>query len=122
MNPPFNFYTNNMPAKTETEKELTTISNQLVALNKSNRAREVFLRGVINGVASGIGATIGLAIVIFFLSQVFRQISAVPFIDQILKETKLDKVIQYQVQQVEKIGTTPAPTTTGTVLQTTNSN
>jgi hypothetical protein len=81
--------------------KLDTVNQNLKALNDSNKLKEVTIRGLVNGISSGIGATIGLAIVIFLITQLVRQFSYLPYVEQFLKDTKLDKIIQYQVQIIE---------------------
>jgi hypothetical protein len=83
-------------------KKLDDINKNLKILNDSNKLKEVTIRGLINGVSTGIGATIGLAIIIFLISRLLSQFSYLPLVDQFLKDTKLDKIIEYQVKQIEQ--------------------
>jgi hypothetical protein len=84
-------------------QKLDEINKNLKILNDSNKFKEVTIRGLVNGVSTGVGATIGLAIIIFLISRLLSQFSYLPLIDQFLKDTKLDKIIEYQVQQIDQI-------------------
>ena len=63
------------------------------------------------GIFSALGATVGLALLLFSAAKIMDGVSAVPVLNKILKETKLDVIIDHQLQQIE---TTPETTKEGT--------
>lgn len=89
-------------------EQLGNIHNELKKLNDSNKFFQVLGRGFINGIASGIGATVGLALLLFLLAQLLSTFSYVPFVNQILTITKLSTVIETKPIQTDN--STPTPT------------
>jgi hypothetical protein len=99
-------------AKEDTElvEELKKLNKALNRQNVYYRRRNVILRAVATGVFTAIGTTIGFGLVILISASFLKTVSAVPFIDDILKQTKIDQLIERQLQQLE----TPTPTVTPT--------
>lgn len=67
-----------------------------------NRKRNVAVRGLINGVFTAIGATLGFAIVLVISAQVLSSLRQVSIFDQFLSETKLDVLIESQLKQIQQ--------------------
>lgn len=80
----------------------------LKVIAKSNRWDQVMIRGCIIGLFSALGATIGLALTLFVAYQIIKQ---VPILDQILQYTKLDVIIENQINQQLNTNTTSTSTT-----------
>jgi len=96
------------------EDELRKLNRHISAQNKYYRRTSIIIRSITTGVFTAIGTTIGFALVIIILASFVRTFSAVPVIQDVLKETKLDKIIEYQLSLIEKSGSTtptPSPTT-----------
>lgn len=79
---------------------------------------ELIKRAFITGVFTALGATVGFALLIFFVSKIITSFSGIPFIEKFLEQTKLDKIIDYQLQQIEKRQDTPTPTAIPTIAPT----
>lgn len=54
---------------------------------------KLMIRSFIQGVFFSLGTTIGLSILIGFLTFMFGQLQAIPAVDQILNETHLNEVV-----------------------------
>lgn len=94
-------------------EQLKKLNRNLREQNKYYKRSQVVLRSLAAGIFTAIGATIGFGLVIIVLASFVRTISAVPIIDDILKQTKLDQLIEYQLQQIESnpsVSPTPSPT------------
>jgi len=79
------------------QNETADILKYLKKIAKANRADQVILRGLLNGVFTALGATVGLALIgVIFLNWV-GGLKQIPFIDDILRQTKLDVIIENQL-------------------------
>ncbi len=66
----------------------------------SNRKRNVILRGILSGIFTAIGATIGFGLLLFISSALVTNLKQVPIIDRLLTETKLDALIEKQLNEI----------------------
>ncbi len=82
-----------------TDQEFKKYIKRLVNIN---RKRNVAFRGLINGVFTAIGATLGFAIVLVITAQLLSSLRQVSIIDQFLSETKLDVLIESQLKQIQQ--------------------
>lgn len=88
----------NEEALNSTEKELNKYLKQLV---KQNLKRNVALRGVINGIFTAIGTTIGFGLLIIIVAFLVSNLKQLPVVDSFLADTKLDLLIEYQLQKIK---------------------
>jgi len=70
--------------------------NRLLAIDQS------ILRGCILGIFYALGTTVGFAVTIVFLAYIINIGGGIPIISNILEETGLAKIIQYQLDEIEK--------------------
>lgn len=90
------------PSELEKDNEqLEKIRIELKKINDGNKPIQIINRGLLSGIATGIGATIGLAILLFFLAQVLNAFSDIPIINQLLTITKLGVIIETQPIQTD---------------------
>lgn len=73
----------------------------------ANKWHQVILRGCLTGIFAALGTTIGFAILLVALSQFVTTFKQVPLLDTILEQTKLDVLIE---QQLNKINQPEQPT------------
>lgn len=85
----------------KSNEQLEKIRIELKKINDGNKPIQIINRGLLNGIATGIGATIGLAILLFFLAQVLNAFSDIPIINQLLTITKLGVIIETQPIQTD---------------------
>lgn len=85
--------------------ELVKINKELRKINKNFGFFQVISRGLLNGIATGIGATVGLAILLFLLARILSTFNDVPLINQLLTITKLNNVIEVKESQTDNIKT-----------------
>ena len=90
-------------------KQLKNILSELKKINIGFNSFQVIRRGFLNGIATGIGATVGLALLLFLITQLLSYFSYVPFINEILTITKLNKVIETKAPITDN--SAPTPTT-----------
>lgn len=102
-----------MPENTETklnlEAEIKLLREQVSKQNYRFTTKQVVLRGFTTGLFSALGATIGFAFLVFLLARIISSISFIPYLDTFLESTKLDTLIDYQLEQIEKPDPTPTP-------------
>jgi hypothetical protein len=82
------------------------------AVNKQNKAFtrwETIKRGMINGVATAVGATLGFAILLLLLARLIQGATLIPALDKILDDTGLKRIIEYQLKQIEVKEDDPTP-------------
>lgn len=85
----------------ETEKTtLTEINDHLKFLVKETKFKRVFLRGIVNGLATAFGATIVFAILLFIVARIISGIGTLPIINDFLEATRLDILIEKQIESV----------------------
>ncbi len=78
----------------------------LKAIAEQYKFRKVIQRGLITGIFTAIGATIGFAIVLVVASKLLSGLKEVPFVDNILQQTKLDVIIE---SELNNLSTTENP-------------
>lgn len=82
----------------------------------SNRWDQVILRGCLTGTFVAVGTTIGFALLLLILGQFVSTFKQVPLLDTILEQTRLDVLIEKQLNQIseeeqgESVNPTPSPT------------
>ena len=91
------------------ESEIKLLREQVSKQNDKLATKQVILRGFTNGLFSALGATVGFALLIFIIAKILSSISFIPYIDTILQSTKLDTLIEYQLEQIENPDPTPTP-------------
>jgi hypothetical protein len=94
------------------EDELRKLNRALAQQNSYYRRGSVILRSLSTGIFTALGTTIGFFLVVIVLASFIRTFSAVPVIQDILRETKLDKIIEYQLSLIDKQSPTPTPSPT----------
>lgn len=72
----------------------------------SNRWDQVILRGCLIGVFTAVGTTIGFALLLFIAGQFISSFKQVPLLDTILEQTKLDLLIENQLNRLNENPTT----------------
>jgi len=92
-----------------------TLKNEIIELNKNlnkltnvNRKRNVILRGLLNGVFTAIGASIGFALFLTGFSNFVQSAENIPLLDRIIERSHLDQIIEGYLDDFER----PAPTFT----------
>lgn len=91
-------------------KEEISVLNSLLSKHvKYFRTSNVIVRGMLYGLFTAIGATLGFTLFLVGLATFLKGASAVPLLDRILEETKLDQIIE---QQLNNSNPTPIPTAT----------
>lgn len=78
-----------------------------------NRLDQVALRGCVIGIFTAIGTTIGFALFIIIAAQFVTQFKGIPLLDAILEQTKIDVLIENQLNKLEQ-ETANKPTTPDT--------
>lgn len=92
------------------KQELRDLNKNLKALSDTNRKRNVILRGLINGVFTAIGATLGFALFLSIFSGALKQAESVPFLDRLIKSSKIEPIVEQYLEELNK--PTPKPTNT----------
>ncbi|MFQ5492799.1 MAG: DUF5665 domain-containing protein [Candidatus Dojkabacteria bacterium] len=92
------------------EGEIRRLNHTMRKRNNYYKRSQVIIRGLIQGIFTALGATIGFTLVILILASFIRTISAVPFINNILDQTGISRIIEYQLDEIEQVDTTPTPT------------
>jgi hypothetical protein len=77
----------------------------------SNRWDQVILRGCLIGVFTAVGTTIGFALLIIIAGQFVTTFKQIPLLDAFLAQTKLDVLIENQLQKISQTdqGQNPPP-------------
>ncbi len=78
---------------------------------KSNRWDQVIFRGCLMGVFTAVGTTIGFALLLIIAGQFVTTFKQLPLIDTFLAQTKLDVLIENQLQKINQTDQGEAPTT-----------
>lgn len=85
----------------DTEKTtLAEINDHLKFLVNETKFKRVFLRGIVNGLATAFGATIIFAILLFIAARIISGIGTLPIINDFLEATRLDVLIEKQIKLV----------------------
>ncbi|MCA9379345.1 hypothetical protein KC640_02865 [Candidatus Dojkabacteria bacterium] len=90
------------------DNELRKLLKRMVMMN---RLDQIALRGCLIGIFTAIGTTIGFALFIIIASQFVTQFKEIPLLDSILEQTKLDVLIENQLNKLEQETANP-PTDT----------
>lgn len=88
--------------------EITELNKNLQKLTYVNRKRNVILRGLLNGVFTAIGASIGFALFLTGFSSFMQTAESIPLLDRIIERTHLDQIIEGYLEDFER----PTPTIT----------
>jgi len=75
------------------------------AINKiadSYKTLNIMKRGVINGIFTAIGATVGFTVFIFLLARFYSGLQNVPIIENFMEVTQLNKVVEYVLQETNQ--------------------
>lgn len=104
-----------------------TLKSEIIELNKNlkmltnvNRKRNVIMRGLMNGIFTAIGASIGFALFLSGFSNFLKTAESVPVLDRIIERTHLDEIIQRYVEDVDRPQPTITPLPTATMVPPTN--
>lgn len=81
--------------------EIQSLTEEVAQMNSNSTFLKLALKGFINGIFSALGATIGFTLVIIFLAQAFKGADKVPLLDTVLQRTQIDKIIDYQLEQIQ---------------------
>lgn len=87
-----------MKKKLNSDEQLV---NYLENISRANKKRNIILRGLLNGVFTAIGATLGFAIFIFLFANVISSLRQYSLVDSFLADTKLDVIIESQLKEIE---------------------
>ncbi len=80
--------------KEQNRKLSKSIQKLSKSLDRSTSFRYVFLRGIVNGLATAIGATIVAGLVIGVLSRTIDSIDDVPILGKFVDATNIKEVIE----------------------------
>jgi hypothetical protein len=88
----------------------------LQKLTNVNRKRNVILRGLLNGVFTAIGASIGFALFLTGFSNFMQTAASIPLLDRLIERSHLDQIIEGYLDDFERPTptVTPVPTVTKT--------
>jgi len=75
------------------------IKTYLKKINNSLKIKNIIFRSFIQGTFISVGASVGFSIFILILSLIFSQIKFINIVDDLLKYTKLDVLIEKQLQE-----------------------
>ena len=81
------------------KKESEELFNAIKRLSNSYKYWEVVKRGVINGLFTALGATVGIAILFSLIIGIYSGLRGVPVINQFMNLTGLDQVVEYVIEQ-----------------------
>lgn len=95
--------------------EITELNKNLKFLTNANRKRNVIMRGLINGVFTAIGASLGFALFLTGFANFLQTAENFPVLDRIIEKTHLDTIIQRYLEDIEK--PTPVPTVAPTATR-----
>lgn len=88
--------------------EITELNKNLNKLTNVNRKRNVMLRGLLNGVFTAIGASIGFALFLTGFSNFVQTAESIPLLDRLIERSHLDQIIEGYLDDFER----PTPTIT----------
>lgn len=87
-----------------TDRTLVTLEQEQLkymrSIARSNRTDQVVLRGCMMGIFSAIGTTVGFALLLVLLTGLLAGVKDWPVVDQILAQTKLDTLIENQINRL----------------------
>src|SRR5690349_2582621 len=89
-------------------KEDKELKLYLKRIADGNKKRYVIMRGLLYGVFTALGATLGFTLVLLISSKLITNLKQIPIINNFLTETKLEVLIEKQLANInnsEKEGT-----------------
>lgn len=92
---------------TTLRQEIIELNKNLSVLTKSNRKRSVIMRGLMNGIFTAIGASLGFALFLIGSSRFLQQAENIPIIDRIIEKTHLNIIINRYLEDLERPTPTP---------------
>ncbi len=87
--------------------EITELNKNLRLLSRSNKKRNVIMRGLLNGVFTAIGASLGFAFFLIGLSNFLQKAENYPILDRIIERTHLNMIIQRYLENLENTNNVP---------------
>lgn len=78
------------------------LKKYLKRIADASKPSRIVVNAIINGIFTALGATVGFALVVIFLAYFLSTIKNLPIIDQLIKETKIDQLINSQLQKLEE--------------------
>ncbi len=94
--------------------EVAELNKNLKLLTNANRKRNVILRGLINGVFTAIGASLGFALFLSGFSGFIQRAENLPVLDTIIDKTHLNVIIDQYLQEIENPTAVPTAVPTNT--------
>lgn len=88
--------------------EIIELNKNLAKLTNVNKKRNVVLRGLLNGVFTAIGASIGFALFLMGFSNFMQTAASIPLLDRLIERSHLDQIIEGYLDDFER----PTPTIT----------
>jgi hypothetical protein len=76
------------------------VKKHLKMIAKSNKWKQIILRGCILGLFNGVGTIAGFILIGFLFINIIGSLKQLPLIDSILQQTKLDVLIESQVNRL----------------------
>ncbi|MBD3363465.1 hypothetical protein GF362_07155 [Candidatus Dojkabacteria bacterium] len=98
----------NKTSKDKSEKKLKkniekfdfeSLQKTLEGINMRLSTRRYLVRSFLGGIAQILGATIGIAIIFFFISRFLKRIESLPIISDLVAKTGLVQVVREEVEQ-----------------------
>lgn len=102
------------------ELRLVELKESMDKLNSTISSKsKIFARGLLNGFAGAVGATIVFAIFLIITTRVIDSVKDVPILDDIIQELQIEQLVNQLANNVEEATeTTPTPAPTVTVTPT----
>jgi hypothetical protein len=92
------------------KQEISNLNKNLRKLNSYNRKRNVMMRGLLNGIFTAIGATLGFALFLIVFSRILHGAERIPFLDELIEKTKLNQIIESNLPIISKPSVVPTAT------------
>ncbi len=92
------------------KQEISNLNKNLRKLNSYNRKRNVIMRGLLNGIFTAIGATLGFALFLIIFSRILHGAERIPFLDELIEKTKLNQIIESNLPIISKPSVVPTVT------------
>ncbi len=92
------------------KQEIANLNTSLRKLNTYNRKRNVMMRGLLNGVFTAIGATLGFALFLIIFSRILHGAENIPVLDELIEKTRLYDIIESNLPSSTKPTSVPTPT------------
>lgn len=91
----------------EDTKKDAELKKYLKMIANANKWHQVILRGCLTGVFTALGATVGFALLLFVAAQFVTSFKQIPLLDTFLEQTKLDVLIEQQLNKINQPEETP---------------